>query len=71
VKGTKGKLIIYRINISGSQLTPGEPILLPISDGKSGDEKIKLEPSALARNPVNGSWYILSSVNKMLIVFKS
>jgi len=34
----------------------------------SGEKKVKFKPSALAKNPATGEWYILSSVNKMLVV---
>ncbi|MEO5684628.1 MAG: SdiA-regulated family protein [Chitinophagaceae bacterium] len=33
-----------------------------------GGGKINLKPSALARNPVTLQWYIISSVNKMLLI---
>ncbi|HEX5151045.1 MAG TPA: SdiA-regulated domain-containing protein [Parafilimonas sp.] len=32
------------------------------------DKKIKFQPSALALHPVNNNWYILSSVNKLLVI---
>jgi len=32
------------------------------------EKKIKFEPSALALNPVSNNWYILSSVNKLLVI---
>jgi hypothetical protein len=34
----------------------------------SGKAKLKLKPSALAKNPLTHQWYILSSVNKILVV---
>jgi uncharacterized protein YjiK len=34
----------------------------------SGKKKVAFEPSALARHPLTGEWYIVSSVNKMLVV---
>jgi uncharacterized protein YjiK len=34
----------------------------------SGDKKFKFHPSALAQNPQTQEWYILSSVNKMLVI---
>jgi uncharacterized protein YjiK len=34
----------------------------------SGDKKVKFFPSALAKNPQTQEWYILSSVNKLLVV---
>lgn len=37
----------------------------------SGEKKLKFQPSALARNPQTKEWYILSSVNKMLVIASS
>jgi uncharacterized protein YjiK len=34
----------------------------------AGKVKRGFRPSAIARNPLNNEWYILSSVNKLLIV---
>lgn len=34
----------------------------------TGDDKIKLRPSALAQHPITGDWYVISSVNKLLVV---
>lgn len=34
----------------------------------TGDKKIKFHPSALAKNKVTNEWFILSSVNKMIVV---
>lgn len=34
----------------------------------TGDSKIKFRPSAMAKNPVTKEWYILSSVNGLLVV---
>jgi SdiA-regulated len=38
----------------------------PLSSEK---KKVKFHPSGLAKNPITNEWYILSSVNKSLIVF--
>ena len=38
---------------------------------KAGDKKLKFEPAALAWNQQNNQWYILSSVNKMLVTADS
>ena len=35
---------------------------------QSTDGKIKFHPSALAKNPLTKDWYIVSSVNKLLLV---
>jgi SdiA-regulated len=34
----------------------------------TGNKKLTLKPSALAKNPLTHQWYILSSVNKMLVI---
>jgi hypothetical protein len=34
----------------------------------SGQDKVRFHPSGLSRNPVTGDWWILSSVNKMIVV---
>ncbi|WP_293788431.1 SdiA-regulated domain-containing protein [uncultured Pedobacter sp.] len=34
----------------------------------SGSEKSRFRPSALAKNPKTNEWYVLSSVNKLLVV---
>ena len=34
----------------------------------AGKSKLKFHPSALAKNPLTRQWYILSSVNKLLVV---
>lgn len=35
---------------------------------QEGKSKLKFHPSALAKNPVTKEWYILSSVNKLIVV---
>ena len=37
-------------------------------EARLGKSKITFRPSALAKNPATGEWYILSSVNKLLVV---
>ena len=37
----------------------------------TGEKKIKFHPSALAKNPITNEWYILSSVNKLLVTTDS
>jgi SdiA-regulated len=37
----------------------------------AGEKKIRFKPSALAKNPLTDEWYIVSSVNKMLLVTTS
>jgi hypothetical protein len=38
---------------------------------KSGRKKVRFHPSALARHPLTKEWYVLSSVNKALLVLDS
>jgi len=55
---------------SDNSLKPSGEFNLPFSEIEelSGEKKVKFKPSALAKNPATGEWYILSSVNKMLVV---
>ncbi|MBD1391707.1 SdiA-regulated domain-containing protein [Mucilaginibacter glaciei] len=39
-----------------------------IAELSGGKRKMKFHPSALAKNPLTKQWYILSSVNKLLVV---
>jgi uncharacterized protein YjiK len=41
------------------------------SNLKSERKKVRFHPSALARHPVTKEWYVLSSVNKALLVLDS
>jgi DNA-binding beta-propeller fold protein YncE len=34
----------------------------------TGEKKINFHPSALARNPRTNQWYIITSINKLLVV---
>ena len=40
-------------------------------DALTGDKKISFRPSALAWNPRTNEWYIISSINKLLVVTDS
>ncbi|MFC3563031.1 SdiA-regulated domain-containing protein [Pedobacter jamesrossensis] len=62
---------IYAFEFSADNtLKPAGTFSLPFSEieALSGTKKIKFKPSALAKNPSTNEWYILSSVNKLLIV---
>lgn len=69
-----------RDNISGhflrlsanGEITPDGEFHIRVKEVEklSGNKKL-LHPSALNRHPLTGEWYILSSVNKMLIVADS
>lgn len=72
IKGTKGKVIIYHIAIEdSSHLKASSPTEVQVLDESKGDEKERIAASGIARNPLNGKWYIISSVNKLLIVLNS
>lgn len=63
-------------SISGYILNAGNPVqksgsfTLDVAQIKALAGKLKkgFQPSALAKNPVTGDWFILSSVNKLLVV---
>ncbi len=42
-----------------------------ISEPEKKGRKMRFEPSAIATHPLTGEWYILSSVNKLLVVADS
>jgi hypothetical protein len=55
---------------AGGKLTLKNQISIaekPIAE-MNGREKFKLKPSALARSPITHQWYILSSVEKLLVI---
>lgn len=60
---------ILLIGTDGS-IEPAGNFTINVEDisAKTGSKKINFEPSALARNTRTGEWYILSSINKMLVI---
>jgi len=60
---------IFSVKADGS-LTPNGSFEIDVKEiGKmTGAKKIDFHPSALAKNPVTGEWYIVSSVNQLLVV---
>ncbi|MBO9591321.1 MAG: SdiA-regulated domain-containing protein [Niabella sp.] len=59
----------YVLQWTGGELVTKATFTLDAaSEQKSKPKKTALKPSALARNPKTGEWYILSSVNKLLLV---
>jgi len=60
---------ILHVDTAGA-LTPAGNFELDIKeiDAISHSRKINFHPSALAQNPLTKEWFILSSVNKMLVV---
>ena len=66
ISGGTGQVDVTRISaLAGGLTEPGKKI-------KAGKDKklkhIEFKPSAITRNPLTDEWYILSSVNKMLVV---
>lgn len=62
------------LQLSGSgQLTPEGTFALDEKEMArlSGKKHLRFKPSALARHPLTGEWYILSSVNKLLVLADS
>jgi len=53
-----------------NSLKPSGEFSLPYKEIEklSGAKKMKFKPSALAKNSSTGEWYILSSVNKLLVI---
>lgn len=59
----------YVLQWTGGELVTKTTFTLDVAALKEGkSKKSALKPSALARNPKTGEWYILSSVNKLLLV---
>lgn len=67
----KEKVSAYSFNDSAQSYTPVFTIdAAPVAE-KFGLEKMKLKPSAVALNPATNEFYILASVNKLLVVTDS
>ncbi len=61
-----------RLGVDGIIHPEGNFTMAAAGIGKmAGVKNIRLKPSALARNPVTHQWYILSAVNKLLLVADS
>lgn len=60
----------YKITASSPELIKTEPFFIDEKqlEGFNGGKKLNLKTSAITKNPLTGEWYILSAVNKMLIV---
>jgi uncharacterized protein YjiK len=60
---------ILQLDTSGNLVLTGEfEIEIKSIDVKTGAHKIIFHPSALAENPLTKDWYVLSSVNKLLVI---
>jgi uncharacterized protein YjiK len=67
----KGKKTITACIIqpdAGGSLTVSSSFGIDISMIRKKGEKEKFNPSCIAKNPVTNQWYIISSVNKLLLV---
>lgn len=71
IKKDKGIATVYKIRLdSGKPATNAEAMRIDLSSIDQALLDRKFSPSALAINPVTGQWYILSSVNKLLVVLE-
>jgi uncharacterized protein YjiK len=60
---------ILQLDASGNLTASGEfAINVKEIDALAETRKINFHPSALARNPVTGEWWILSATNRMLVI---
>lgn len=62
-----GQLTVYAIEITeGQEPKIINPQIVELSSIKK--KKLKFRPSCIAKNPVTHEWYIISSLNKLLVV---
>jgi len=68
-KGKSNQTDIFSFKFNGGRFEQGDTYALANKDieSVSGESKVKFRPSALAKNPSTGEWYILSSINKLLV----
>ncbi|RFZ85038.1 SdiA-regulated family protein [Mucilaginibacter terrenus] len=59
---------VFDLGTDGKVTKAGEFNINVKEISKEEGKKIKFRPSALARNPLTKEWYIVSSVNKLLVV---
>jgi hypothetical protein len=60
---------IYDLSANGQLKQSGDfRISVKHIEDMLGQDKIRFHPSALSRSPLTGEWFILSSVNKILVV---
>jgi DNA-binding beta-propeller fold protein YncE len=63
---------VLQVEADGSITQSGShEINVKTIDELSGKKKIKFNPSALGRNPRTKQWYVVSSVNKLLVIADS
>jgi uncharacterized protein YjiK len=62
-------LYILQLQPDGSIVRSGSASINVKAIGKMiGEKKLKFHPSALAKNPKTGDWYVVSSVNRLLLI---
>ncbi|MFW0717916.1 SdiA-regulated domain-containing protein [Pedobacter sp. N23S346] len=69
-KGKKGETEIFAFKFDQGSYTPAGNFSLAhdkIAE-VAGASKMNFRPSALAKNPKTGEWYVLSSMNKLLVI---
>jgi len=60
---------IFNLDANGNIKKSGDfMISVKHIEDLTGQDKVRFHPSGLSRNPVTGDWWILSSVNKMIVV---
>jgi uncharacterized protein YjiK len=64
----KKALTVYYFNLLNKSFDDSASINVSAIAGMIGEKKIKFKPSAAAINPVTNELYILSSVNKLLVI---
>lgn len=66
-KNTSG--FIFKLSPTGGLTNAGKfEINVKHITEQAGAEKVNFHPSAIALNPGTGEWYVLSSVNKLLVI---
>jgi uncharacterized protein YjiK len=64
----KSNLLIYKLLITDAALQFAGSIM-PAIMVTDGNKKEKIYPSALAQNPLNKNWYVLSGRERLLLLF--
>ena len=69
-KGKKGNTEIFAFKFNQGTFTPSGTFGLSHQEiaAAAGTSKMNFRPSALTKNPKTGEWYILSSMNKLLVI---
>lgn len=66
----KGNIVSGYILQAGDSIRQTAEFKIDVATIKPGSGKVKngLRPSALAKNPVTGEWFIIASANKLMVV---